>query len=253
MVNMNSYSKATAAAVGLLFALVPMSASAKVIELGAPVTPLVAPVCPPGVSAANCTIVMTKVTGLETIRDGVAYPTKVTRAGSIVAWTVGISVLTTNRRAAKQDIHNLDSFYGGTAQAVLTVLKPVGAASKRTWTVAAQGPVTHLQPYFGQVVQFPLPTSLPVTPGDVIALSTPTWAPVLSIDLPAQTFAYRQSRTTNCRNAASTDQEQLTIGATATYGCNYTMTRIEYSATEVTKPTQTKNYVHAGDRPRRIR
>jgi hypothetical protein len=253
MVNMNSYSKATAAAVGLLAALVPASASAKVIELGATATQLVAPVCPPGVSPAHCTIVMTKVTGLETIRDGVKYPTTVTKAGSIVAWTVGVSMLSSNRKAAKKDIHNLDLFYGGTAQAVLTVLKAVGPPSKHQWTVAAQGPVTHLQPYFGQVVQFPLPTTLPVTPGEVIALSTPTWAPVLSIHLGSPNFAWRQSRATNCGTAASTDQEQLTIGATATYGCHYTAERIEYSATEVTKPTPTKNYVHAGDRPRRIR
>ena len=39
------------------------------------------------------------------------------------------------------------------------------------------------------------------------------------------------------------------IGATATYGCDYPGTRVEYTATEITNPVQTKNFVHAPDRP----
>jgi hypothetical protein len=236
-----------AAAVALLAGLVPMSASAKIIELGATATPLVAPTCPAGVKPASCTIVLTQVTALETIRDGIAYPTKVTRSGRIVAFTLGLSRLSTNNATARADIHFLDTTYGGTTQAAITVLKPIGKPSLRRWTVAAESPVFHLQPFLGQVVQFPLETSLPVTRGETVALTIPTWAPILSFDLPVKKFAYRQSRTANCNSPASTEQAQTMLGASARYLCNYAGTRVEYTATEVTTPVPPKNQIHAPD------
>jgi len=248
---MKTSSLATAAVAGLVAALVPASASAKVIELGTTTTPLVAPACPVGVKAANCTIVLTQVTAIETVRDSIAYPTTVSSAGEIVAFTVGLSQLDTDRTKAKADIHYLDTTFGGTTQAAITVLKPTGKAGQWRWTVAAESPIFHLQPYLGQVVQFPLTTPLQVAKGDVVALTVPTWAPVLTFDLPTKKFAYRQSRTTNCKNPAASSLAQIKVGTTATYSCDYPGTRVEYTATEVTNPQQTKNYVHAPDRPSR--
>ncbi|MBV9918275.1 MAG: hypothetical protein JO153_17380, partial [Solirubrobacterales bacterium] len=49
---------------------------------------------------------------------------------------------------------------------------------------------------------------------------------------------------TSCGNP-SVGQAQLLAGATATYGCNYPGTRVEYSVTEVTNPATTPNFVHA--------
>ena len=91
----------------------------------------------PRSAPANCTIILTQVTALETIRDGVAYPTTVTKAGKIVAFTVGLSRLDKNAVTAKKDVHFLDTTYGGTAQAGITVLKPVGKKEFRRWAVAA--------------------------------------------------------------------------------------------------------------------
>ncbi len=249
MGDMKRSQMAILAAFGLLSVLAPAVAQAQVIELGAPRSALVAPSCPPTVKPANCTIILTQVTALETIRDGIAYPTKVTKAGRIVAFTLGLSRLDSNRTRAKQDIHFLDSSYGGVPLASVTVLRPVGKASQHKWAVTGESPAVHLIPYLGQVVQFPLDRSLEVRPGYVVALTVPTWAPVLSFNLGAKNFAYRQSRTTGCNNAAPTEMAQLTIGATARYGCDYPGTRVEYSATEVTNAAQTKNYVHAPDRP----
>jgi hypothetical protein len=247
MVNMKSSRMAAAVAVGLLAALAPASASAAVIELGATTSKLVAPTCPAGVKPSDCKIVLTQSTALETLRDGGAYPSTVKKAGMIVAFTIGLSKLDNNRTAARKDIQFLDTTFGGTTRAGITVLRAKGPKSARTWTVTAQGPIIHLQPYLGQVVQFPLPAPLPVKPGDVVALSVPTWAPVLTFALAPTKFAYRQSRSANCVNPAATEQAQLTIGATAAYGCNYPGTRVEYTATEITNPSQTKNYVHAPD------
>lgn len=249
MLDMKSSRMALAAAVGLLAALVPASASAAVIELGQTTSKLVAPTCPAGIKPVNCTIVLEQVTAIETLRDGIAYPTTVKQAGVIVAFTLGLSKLDNNRTAAKQEIHALDSTFGGTTQAAITVLRANGPKAQRRWTVAAESPVVHLQPYLGQVVQFPLPAPLAVKPGDVVALSIPTWAPVLTFDVPPKKFAYRQSRSANCPHPAATEQVQLTIGSTAGYGCDYPGTRVEYSATEITTPSQTKNFVHAPDLP----
>jgi hypothetical protein len=251
MVDMKSSRMAAAAVGGLLAALVPASASAAVIELGSTTSKLVAPTCPPGVSPANCKIVLTQVTALQTIRDGIAYPTTVKKAGMIVAFTLGVSKLDSNRAKAKADIHYLDTTFGGTTQAAIAVLRAKGPKSKRQWAVTAESPVVHLQPYLGQVVQFPLTQGLPVKRGDVVALSVPTWAAVLTFNLAPSKFAYRQSRSANCQNPAATEQAQLTIGSIGSYGCDYPGTRVEYTATEITNPVQTKNYVHAPDVPSR--
>ncbi len=237
----------TAAATAVGVAGVTASANAAVVELGATSSPLVAPTCPPGVTPANCTIILTRSTAVETLRDGVAYPGTVKQAGRIVAFTVGLSRLSSNRTVAHNDIHLLDGAYGGTTRIAITVLRRVGAARLRRWKVVAESPAFHVQPYLGQVVQFPLTTSLPVLPGDVVALTTPTWAPVLSINLNKVKFAYRQSRTASCSSPPATNAAQ-SPGQTATYSCNYPGTRVEYTATEVTNPTAA-NPIHGRNRP----
>ena len=218
------------------------SAAATSVELGQTKTALRAPVCPPNVSAQNCTMILTRVTALETLRDGISYPTKVKAAGRIVAFTVGLSALSSNKTTRRQYISFLDSTYGGTTQVGITVLKPIGRHSQWRWQVVASSPIYHVQPYMGSVAQFALSSSIEVKPGYVIALSTPTWAPVLSIQVPNKQFAYRQSRSSNCNNPPATSQIQ-TGHKTGTYTCNYAGTRPEYSATEITDPPTT-NPVH---------
>ncbi len=230
---------AIAGALALCTAL-PAAAGASTVELGISTTPLVAPTCPQGVSASQCTIILTRATALETIRDNVAYPSTVKHAGRLVAFTVGLSALSTNATTALNDIKFLDKTYGGDAQVQVTVLKPVGARNKWTWQVVESSPLVDVQPYLGQIAQFPLTTSLPVVRGETIALTTPTWAPVLSIDLSTAHFAYRQSRTKDCNSPPTTNMAQVTVGAKAKYSCDYPGTRVEYSTTEITNPVPNK-------------
>ncbi len=264
MVDMKRFSLLTVAAAGLVPLLAPASMAAQTtttttttpaigqtIQLGATRSALVPPVCPKGVSATNCLIVLERSTALESLRDGVAYPTTVTQPGLIVAWTVGLSRLSTSAKDAHNSIHYLDTTFGGTAQAAITVLEPIGAKSVRQWQVVAESPIVHLQPYLGYVVQFPLAMPLPVVAGDVVALTVKTWAPVLSFDLAPSTFAYRQSRSAGCPHPAASQQAQLTVGQGARYMCNYPGTRVEYAATEITTPSPPKNAVHATDQWRR--
>ncbi len=216
--------------------VVPASANATTIELGATTSPLVAPTCPTGVPPAQCTIILTRATALETIRDNIAYPTTVKQAGRLVAFSVGLSGLSTDATTAANDVKFLDKTYGGDAEVAITVLKLIGAKNLRRWEVVEQTPIVDVQAYLGEVVQFPLTTTLPVVRGETIALTTPTWAPVLSIDLSTSHFAYRQGRGRNCNSPPATTQAQVTVGQSTRYVCDYPGTRVEYTGTEVTNP-----------------
>jgi hypothetical protein len=203
------------------------------VQLGAPVTPVKAPACPTGVAPSKCLIVLTRSTAVETLTDGVAKPVKVSQPGEIVSFTIGLAQLSTNATQAATYIKNLNTAYGGAAQAQLTIVKP---GRNYKWTVVAEGPVVHLQPYLGYVVQFPLTTPLQVTPSESVALTVPTWAPILSYNLTASKYQYRQSRTSSCTKPAPTQTAQLVVSETASYLCAYPGTRVEYSATELTNP-----------------
>jgi hypothetical protein len=233
---MKTMTRSRFAALGVLVlgvALAAAPASAQIIELGATTTPIAVPSCPTGVTKANCTIILTETTAIETLADGIAYPTTVKQAGRIVAYTVGLAKL------SMSDITGLNARYGGTSQVMITVLKP---GKSRFYTVVAQSPMQHAEPYFGNVVQFPLTTTLPVLPGEVVALTVPTWAPVLSIGLPNKSFQYRASRASGCTNF-NFQTAQLTIGDATQYRCFYVGTRVEYSVTEVTNPVVPKTVV----------
>jgi hypothetical protein len=236
--NMKRSLLATVGAVAL-FGLLPASASATIVELGATTTPLVAPACPKGVSQVQCLIILNRMTALETIRDTTAYPSTVKQAGRIVAFTVGLSALSSSPATVQSDLKYLDNRFGGDAQVGITVLKRVGSKTQWTWQVVAESPLVDVQPYLGQVAQFSLTTTIHVVRGETIALTTPTWAPVLSIDLSTSHFAYRQSRSRNCFVPPTSSQAQVTVGQSTKYACDYPGTRVEYSATEVTDPVPT--------------
>jgi hypothetical protein len=202
-------------------------------QLGAPKTPIKAPTCPAGVQPRNCLIVMTRSTGIPKLIDGVKSPMKISKPGEVVSFTVGLAQLSSVPSTQASYIRNLNSLYGGVAEAQLTVLK---YANRQRWTVVAQGPIEHLQPYLGYIVQFPLTKPIPVTSGETVALSVPTWAPILSYQLTPTSFAYRQSRSTNCKSPAASQSAQLITGETTYYGCLYPGTRVEYGATELINP-----------------
>ncbi len=238
MVHMRRISRwPVAAAVFIGAAALPAAAYAAYTELGATRSPLVAPSCPPNLPAAQCTIILTRVTALETLRDGTTYPTTVRQAGRITAFTVGLSQLSSSKATRRSFVHYLDATYGGTTRIAITVLRAGGG--KKTdfrWEVVGESAIYHVEPYLGSVVQIPLETTIEVKPGDVIALTTPTWAPVLTISVNSKKFAYRQSRSSNCSGPPATSQAQLTSSQTADYKCDYPGTRLEYSATEVYYP-----------------
>jgi hypothetical protein len=246
---MKRFSLLIAGLTAAALAVFPAAASAQIVELGKTTSPVIAPVCPKGVAPSQCFIILTRTTAIQTVSDGVKYPITAKQDGWIVAFTVGLSKLASTAKTEQSFLHTLNAAYGGPPELALAVLKP---AAHNNYTVAAQSAMFHVTPFLGQVLQTPLSlpptftqfTALPIKAGDVIALTVPTWAPVLSYNLSATKFAYRQSRKGNCKNAAAGQTAQLTVGQSEQYKCNYTGTRVGYTATEVVNTPYPKKYVH---------
>jgi hypothetical protein len=194
------------------------TASAKMYELGESTDPTTVS-CPD-----NC-FVVTRTTALQVRTGAMRYPTTAPRSGRIVAFTVQLGSLN------DRQISFFNSTYGGTSRVQLAVLR---AKPRRTYDVVATTGIFKIQPYFGTTVQFPLKATLPVRKGDVIALTVPTWAPVLAVNLP-QENGWRASRADNCRDLL-TQTAQMTLGSSTQYKCLYQTARVTYSATLVPTP-----------------
>jgi hypothetical protein len=205
--------------------------------------------------------VLTQVTAYETLRDGIVNPTTIKKSGVLSSFTVGLSATSTINA---KDVTYLNKVHGGPAEVQLTVLRPTGTVNNPSYRVAAESPVYLVHGLLGQIAEFPLVAPLPVVRGEIVALTVPTWAPVLSFDLDTSKFSYSQSRTkskvaastgtttgttttttttsttsktvSSCNTPATANLAQLTIGQLSNYTCNYPGTRVEYSALEITTP-----------------
>ena len=104
-----------------------------------------------------------------------------------------------------------------------------------TYKLLAESPLIKLQPYFGKTAQFPLPTSIPVKKGYIVALAVPSWAPALALGFGKDT-SWRASRSKSECSSTSTQTTQTTPGTTAQYYCLYQTARLTYSATLISTP-----------------
>lgn len=241
------------AAITMAAVAVPAVASAANLPIGVTKTPLVAPTCPADATGNACRILLTQVTAYETLSDGVASPDTIKQSGVISSFTLGLtgtSLITPAILAAK------DAAYGGPPEAQLTALIPTGTAANPSYRVVAQSEIVKLRSELGQVAEFPLTTPLPVVRGEVLALTIPTWAPVLAIEQTPTQFAYSQSRAksfeilkvstktgtkpervSTCNTSSTVNLAQIVVGELSDYTCNYPGARIEYSALEITTPS----------------
>jgi hypothetical protein len=182
----------------------------------------------------QCTIVLTRSTALETIRDGTTYPTTVTKAGKIVAFTVKLAKLQDNQ------IKFFTDLYGSPPQVRLSILKPGRTRKARLdHRLIAQSPAFQVDQYFGASPSFALDKPLAVKPGNIVALTVPTWAPAFARDLSRNNWWRSSRRKGKCDNV-SQHTEVETVGAVATFGCTYHTARLLYSATFVQAPTPVK-------------
>ena len=74
-------------------------------------------------------------------------------------------------------------------------------------------------------------------PGDLIALTVPTWAPALQVGLTGDT-SWRASRDDKKCKDNTTQTAQMNVGDKQVYYCLYRTARLVYTATLVTSPKQ---------------
>jgi len=212
----------------LASALLPAAASAKLMEMGAM----------PEALRGSCPGVPTDDESCQSVTKSTAYQAKVgpdrelyqaPADGRIVAWTAALG------NPLKSQVAFYEKTYGGGAQAAIVVLD---VGEKLSRTVVAKGPVTNLNPYFGQAVQFPLTTTLPIKKGQYIALTVPTWAPVMQIGLGADT-SWRSSRAASGCLDFTVQFALLGAKSNALFRCLYKGVRLTYSATFIPNATAT--------------
>ena len=208
----------TAAGAALVALVCAAPASARIIEVGAAPT-VATPTCP----ASPC-LAVSRTTGYQTKVVDDRNTFVVPRAGRIVAWTVGLG----NPDERQIDFFNTNY---GAASARLTVLRRGERLYSR---VVGMSPVMPLTQYFGQAVQFPLDTAIPVKRGYMIALTVPTWAPALT-QLLADGSSWRASRPKDGCDNTETQTAQSRSGQLTQYRCLY-RARLTYSATLITNP-----------------
>jgi hypothetical protein len=196
-------------------------ASAKIIEVGRTDA---APACP----ATPC-LAVSRTTGYQIKVADERGDFTVPRDGMLVAWSITLGMPT------KKQINFFNKGLGGTASAGITLLRQGKHVFSR---VMATGPIEQLQPYFGQTVQFPLATAIPVKKGWVLGLTVPTWAPALT-PLMTDHSAWRASRPAKKCSDTATQTAQTQRLDLAQYNCLY-KARLAYSATLITNPAPTK-------------
>jgi hypothetical protein len=198
----------------------PATASAKIVEVG-DIGTAAAPSCP----TAPCEVI-SRTTAFQTRIADKRNMFVVPRDGRIVAWSITLG--TPGKKQQKFFRENL----GGASQAGISVLK---SGDRYFGRVLAASPMEALTPYFGQTVQFPLATSLPVTKGSIVALSVPTWAPALGLGL-GRDHVWRASRDVDACDDTQTQSVQTDVQDLTRYKCFYRTARLAYSATLVTTP-----------------
>ncbi len=212
-----------ALAVALLAALVlPAVAPARIIEVGnTEAAELPAPSCP-----GNPCQAVTRTTAYQAKVGPTRGLMAVPEHGRIVAFTVRLAEVN------RQQLRYFTQRLGGAPQVAVSVLRP---SPRLFYTVVATSPARDVSRYLGRTSQFALNASLRARRGDVIALTVPTWAPVLQLGLGADT-SWRGSRAEECNTQetfmSQTAQQQ--VGARAQNRCLYQEARLTYSATLVT-------------------
>jgi hypothetical protein len=207
------------------------TASARVIELGA-TTDGAKPSCP----AEPC-FAAYQVSGYQGRAGSKGLPFRVPRDGYVVAFTVTLGAVTSNQ------ISFFDNAFGSPAQVRLSVLRR--GKHRRTrydHRLIAQTRRFRIDKYFGSSPTLALDAPLRIRKGYYVALTVPTWAPVLANKPPGRNW-WRSSRPKG--QCGSTDKlappsAQERLRSVKKYGCTYGGARLLYTATYIPDPRPTR-------------
>jgi hypothetical protein len=211
-------------ALALIALAIPAAAYAVITTLTNPRDTNATASCP-GTTETPCTVV-SRTTAMQVKVGDTTTPFKVTTAGRLVGWEITLSSPTSSQ------IKYFDANEGGTSQAAIAVIRQVKGLD---YKLEYESPVIHLQPYFGQTADFPLSTSVAVRPGDVIALTVPTWVPALELQA-GRKAAWRASRNKTQCTSVGVETAQTVPHSVLQYYCIYRTALVDYSAIEISTP-----------------
>ena len=211
---------------------VPLAASGRVVQLGEAEPALPSSTCP-----EDPCLALYQATGYqESAENSKERPYVVRRDGKVLAFTVKLGKLT------REQIGFFDGKFGTPASARISILSRGKKRGKRNQhRLLARSEVFSLRRYFGSSATFVLEEPLAVERGNVVAITVPTWAPILAGEQEKAT-EWRSSR----RRGRCGTSERLAppapqgLGSVARWGCNYSEARLLYTATYVPNNVPTR-------------
>ena len=208
-------------------AVLPSAAAARMIELGS-VADTVSLNCP-GTTEAQC-VAAVRMTGYQgRASGGPKNPYYIRRDGHLVAFTIQLS------KPTKEEFDYFNSNFGTPSMARISVLRRGDTRKTRLdHRLIAQSDRFTLNPYFGSKPTFVFDRPIPVKKGNWIAITVPTWAPLLATPV-SQGNWWRSSRPSDsCGGSESLRQFAMEdLREVNVFGCTYHSARLLYTVTYV--------------------
>lgn len=214
-------------ALAAALAALPSMASARIVELGTPADE--AALNCPGTSENPC-VAAVRITGYQgRATGGRKNPYYIRRDGHLIAFTVQLA------KPTAEETNFFDTRFGTPSLARISVLRRGTTRKTRLdHRLITQSERFRLDPYFGSRPTFVFSKPIPVKKGNWIALTVPTWAPLLSPNL-ARSNWWRASRPSDsCEAPKSFGQFAMEdLREVAKFGCTYHGARLLYTVTYV--------------------
>jgi len=168
-------------------------------------------------------------------------PTKARRRNG---WLVAFSL--TLGKPNKKQIRFFNRLWGGPAQVRVTILDPKprkpGSRRRHKWRfrVHNQSRPINITSFFGKKAWFTLKQRMHVERRHVIALTIPTWAPVLATDLPGKE-RWRSSRPKGRCNKLRNHTARQEVGKIRYWRCLHSTARLLFTGLVVRKTPEAKS------------
>lgn len=195
------------------------------------------PSCPAKKTHGDCSVIGS-VTGLMLKADGKRAPFHIFKDGHIVAWAIDVSKPEKSERSTFRTLFHNQTF-GGHPSARISILKSQGS---HKYKLVKQSPAVDLNSSLGQKAVITLDHPLRVSKGQVIGITTPTWASNFAFPVSSSDNQWRASRRrSRCRVDRDHPQNikksrpQQKVGSTRPYACLYKGARLLYWAYFVPK------------------
>jgi hypothetical protein len=213
-------------ALAAALAVLPAAASARYVELGSVADN--APLNCPGTTESLC-VAAVRMTGYQgRASGGPKNPYYIRRDGFLTMFTVQLG------KPTEEENTFFETRYGTPSTARISVLRRGDTRKTRlNHRLIRQSDTFELDRYFGSKPTFVFDRPIPVKEGNWIALTVPTWAPLLSTNL-ARTNWWRSSRTKeSCEDFGFRQFAMEDLRDVSVFGCTYPAARLLYTVTYV--------------------